>query len=240
MNNTRILIVEDDFACLIRLEMMFEKLGYKNIHKAESGEEALEKIEIKSPDLILMDIKLKGELSGIETAQKIQNRNIPIIYLTAYTTSETFEQAKNTLPYAYLNKPFDEIILKRSIELALAHASAKVSSFNNMEGDTAIFIKKGYKLEKVKFKDILWVESSGNYCTLFTPNGRYAMKISLKKLTQKLPVGQFIRTHRSILMQIDKIEKIDLVQNQIHIAEKSLPIGRSFRKELLERIGSKF
>ncbi len=120
MAGERILIVEDEGIVAADLESLITKLGYKVVRTVPTGEEAIEQAEILTPDLILMDIRLKGEMDGIEAAEQITAQfNIPVTYLTAYADERTLERAKTTMPYGYILKPFEEKDLRTAIELAL-------------------------------------------------------------------------------------------------------------------------
>ncbi len=116
----KILIVEDERILAIGMKRKLESLGYIVTGMASSGEEAIEKAQETDPDLVLMDIVLKGEMDGIEAAQRIINLyNIPIIYLTAYADDEILERAMVTEPYGYLLKPFKVNELKANIKMAI-------------------------------------------------------------------------------------------------------------------------
>lgn len=115
-----LLIVEDEMILSKILEQKLNDEGFQVIASVTSGEEAIKLCQKIDPDCILMDIKLSGELDGIETATIIkQQKDIPIIYLTAYTDDEIIEKAKVTDPFGYLLKPFDIRDLKKTIEIAL-------------------------------------------------------------------------------------------------------------------------
>ncbi|MEH2024280.1 hybrid sensor histidine kinase/response regulator [Nostoc sp.] len=120
MTNAKILVVEDEAIVAKDLQYRLRKFGYTVPAIASSGEEAINiAIEI-SPDLVLMDIKLKGAMDGIEAAQEIYKRlDIPVIYLTAYADKSTLERAKITEPFGYLLKPFKERELQINIEITL-------------------------------------------------------------------------------------------------------------------------
>ena len=119
MAGEQILIVEDELIVADDIKRTMERLGYSVAAIVRSGEEAIHKADELQPDLVLMDIVLKGEMNGIEAAAKIGKLNIPVIYLTAYTDPETLELAKVTEPYGYLVKPFKERELRSAIEIAL-------------------------------------------------------------------------------------------------------------------------
>ena len=95
-------------------------MGYQVLGIVDNGEEAVEKAGETTPNLILMDIVLKGEMDGIEAAQEIRERyNIPIIYLTAYSDEKTLQRAKVTEPFGYVLKPFEDREIQSAIEMAL-------------------------------------------------------------------------------------------------------------------------
>ncbi len=111
-----ILIVEDEIIVALDLEQKLKSLGHNIIDIVSSGEDALKAVENNEIDLIFMDICLKGELSGIETAILIKNESdIPIVYNSAYSDFKTREKIKKTDNYGYLIKPFDDIQLQRAI-----------------------------------------------------------------------------------------------------------------------------
>ena len=114
-----ILIVEDEAIVAESLQRKLEKMGYSVADICASGSDALKSIEKLHPDLILMDIKLEGNLDGIETAQSIAGKyDLPIVYLTAYADEPTLQRAKLTEPYGYVLKPFTDRELRSNIEIA--------------------------------------------------------------------------------------------------------------------------
>ncbi len=120
MTHANILIVEDERIVAKDIDERLKELGYKVAGTVSTGEKAVEKAEVLHPDLVLMDIRLKGDMDGIETAETIKNRfDIPVIYLTAYADEATLERAKVTEPFGYILKPFNERDLHSTIEMAL-------------------------------------------------------------------------------------------------------------------------
>ncbi len=118
----QILIVEDepDIVKLIRIAL--EKCGYDTI-TAPDGQGAIDLVRSKKPDLILMDIAIKGQIDGIETAKQIHySCDIPVVYLTAYADDERLVRIKETQPYGYILKPFEDRELKTAIEICLCKA----------------------------------------------------------------------------------------------------------------------
>jgi signal transduction histidine kinase len=120
-NITRILIVEDEIAIAELLRIILMRKGYEVIDIVTTGEEAIESVEVKRPDLILMDILLIGSMDGIDTAQYISNNFfIPIIFTTAHSDEDTIVRAAQTASYGYILKPYSEDNIHVSIEMALS------------------------------------------------------------------------------------------------------------------------
>ncbi len=120
MNRPQILIVEDETVIALEIQHRLQRLGYAVPGIVSSGKEAVLKAGQMRPDLVLMDIKLKGEIDGVQTAGQIRDRfGIPVIYLTAFADEHTLQRAKVTEPFGYLLKPFTETELRITIEMAL-------------------------------------------------------------------------------------------------------------------------
>ena len=120
MSKTNILIVEDESIVAKDIQHSLKKLGYTVVGICSTGEDAITSAQELKPDLVLMDIMLKGDMSGIDAAGQIREKNnIPVIYLTAYADESTLSKAKVSEPYGYIIKPFKEIDLHTSIEMAI-------------------------------------------------------------------------------------------------------------------------
>ncbi len=120
MTKARIMVVEDEGLVALQIKETLENLGYEVPTVALSGDEAMAKLSVTEPDLVLMDIRLGGENNGIKTARRIRGMlEVPVVYLTAYSDEETLEMAELTEPYGYVLKPFDERSLHAVIQMAL-------------------------------------------------------------------------------------------------------------------------
>ncbi|TGK30957.1 response regulator [Leptospira gomenensis] len=116
-----ILIVDDEWLIAFNLQVSLQKLGYRIAGTARTADEALEQAERHKPDLILMDIRIEGELDGIQAAERIQKKmDVPVIFMTAFADEETFNRAVDKASiFGYISKPFQPQALKNSIEIAL-------------------------------------------------------------------------------------------------------------------------
>ncbi|WP_319506193.1 response regulator [uncultured Methanolobus sp.] len=120
MDDVKILVVEDESIIALNIKKKLKSFGYTVPAIVATGEEAIKMAEITFPDLVLMDVRLKGDMNGVEAAGEIRkNFDIPVIYLTAYSDDEVLEKAKKTEPYGYIVKPFKANDLRSNIEIAL-------------------------------------------------------------------------------------------------------------------------
>jgi DNA-binding LytR/AlgR family response regulator len=247
MTKINILVVEDESIVSKDIQHSLKKLGYNVVGAAATGEDAIKLAEEHKPDLILMDIMLKGELSGIDAATEIgQKLHIPVIYLTAYADESTLSKAKITEPYGYILKPFKEIDLHTSIEMALfKHKKQQellkerdllFSLVESKDAPNMIFVKSQSRLVKVKNSDVYFVEALKDYVVINTVNARYTIHSTMKDIQRKLPANEFMRVHRSYIVRIDKIAAIEHHNVIMEDNKKIIPIGGSYKDELQERL----
>lgn len=242
-----ILVVEDESIVAKDIQVCLRKLGYNVIGICSTGETAVEKALDERPDLIMMDIMLKGEMSGIQAAAAIRkDHDIPVIFLTAYTDRDTVDKAKETEPYGYIIKPFKEIDIQTAIEIALyKHSKEKVvkqerdfyySLVEKQDSNDMIFVKANQRLVKIKYADIYFIEALKDYVVINTLDRRYTIHSTMKDIESKMPERQFVRVHRSFIIRIDKIKEIDHSNVVLDNDKNVIPVGGSYKDLLQERI----
>ena len=119
-DNFSILIVEDDIIICEDMKSSLKQLGFKRVDSVTSGEAALEKVTREKPDLVMMDIVLRGQLNGIETSEILKRDfDLSVIFLSAHTDPDTKKRTDAVQPYGYLSKPFHALELKEAVEHAL-------------------------------------------------------------------------------------------------------------------------
>ena len=140
MDQKSILVVEDDAIVAIHLQNMLAGHGYSIIGPVATGEAAIEAVAASSPDLILMDIQLAGEMNGISAAERIRfSADVPVVFLTSYSQDPLPEQAKATVPYGYLLKPVSPKELFLTIEMTLSRHVLDRQLRENEEELSAIY-----------------------------------------------------------------------------------------------------
>ncbi|SHG67928.1 two component transcriptional regulator, LytTR family [Chryseolinea serpens] len=234
MSTIKILAVEDDPIYAESLDFVVQELGYELTGIADNATDALRLLEENPPDLILMDIEIHDTLTGIELAARInRNQRIPIIYVTAFKDKDIFQQAKLTGPVAYIIKPYDPVSLQSAIELALFSASDQPKPAQEVLTVDAFFIRDNTRLVKVKLDEILMVEVDEKYCFIVTGRKRHIINMRLKDLQEKLPRDEFVQVHRSFLVRKSAIDEINTGDQTLRVAEKTIPIGKTYKDHLL-------
>lgn len=248
MSKTNILVVEDESIVSKDIQHSLHKLGYNVVGAASTGEKALELARSEHPDIVLMDIMLKGELNGIETAEIIKRElAVPVVFLTAYADESTLAKAKITEPYGYIIKPFKEIDLHTSIEMAIyKHNKEQViirerdllySIVENKESASDfIFVKSNSRLVKLRTSDIYYIEALKDYVVIHTADTRYTIHSTMKDIESKMGTSEFIRVHRSFIVRLDKIASIEFPNLTLENDKKVIPIGGSYRDDLNSKI----
>jgi len=240
----KILIVEDEIIIAANISLQLANLGYDVIGIIPRAQEALSCIKTEQPDIVLMDINLKGELDGIETVKLMQKSyDIPVIYLTANADDAHFNRAKATHPYAFISKPFKKLDLQRAIELTADRIQQNENDpkFNDDSEkltpfilSNCIFVRHHEKMVKVDIKDIHYIEAERNYCRIYSKDKEYLLVMTLKDMDEKLPNRHFLRVHRSFIVNLSQIDEI--ATSHIVIAKKAIPVSKSLKEELLNRL----
>ena len=234
-----ILIVEDQILVAKDLESRLRAMGYSVIGHAKDGETALKMAKDRSPDIVLMDIDIAGEVNGIETA-KAMNRTLtlPIVYLTKFEDEPTFNEARRTSPCDFITKPFNDVRLSRAIEMAVERFRKLREKAENAK--PVIYLRVDGKSRKLLVEQILWIRAAGTYCYLKTPYEELMFSKSLAKLVEEID-GQMegssplLRIHRSTVVNIENVDGLYAKDVSIHGTRKR--IAKSRRKEVGQTLG---
>jgi len=242
-----ILIVEDERLVAKDIAARLTQAGYAVAGIADNYDAAMSLFWTHSPDLILLDINIKGNKNGIDIATAINNATpTPFIFVTAQTDADTLKKAKDTFPSAYLVKPFTTNHLTVSIDLALHNfayqkrGTTEKPIVNGVEGEEEniylkqdfVFIKDGHTYIKINQKEVLMIESEGNYIKIHTIEKRYLIRCTINKAIEKMKQSYFVRVHRSFCVNINRVTKFD--EHYITLEHVKVPIGRNYRENFIK------
>lgn len=242
-----ILVTEDEIIVRKDIERCLTQLGYNIIATADNGKDAISMALKHEPDICLMDIMIKGDMSGIEAAQEIKrNTDIPVIFLTAYADEGTLSRAKVADPHGYILKPFKDADIQTAVEMAL-HKHAKEKGIkqetdflrnlakHNSDADF-IFVKNRSRLMHIKKENLLFVEALKDYVVIHTSKESYTIHSTMKEIESKLSDSVFMRVHRSYIVNLTVIESIKHSNISIEGMDKEIPIGGSYKDALASKI----
>lgn len=224
--------------------MVLREAAYQISGILPSGEAALTHLEHERPDLILMDISLKGKLDGVETAKLIKERfQVPLIFLTANTDQVTFARAKGAHPLAFIAKPFEPLELVRAVELAAMNQRLAIETEPNNQHqyeavplllEDRIFVRSKNKLVKLLLSDIHYISAERNYCKIFSADKEYTLSIPMKHFADQLDTQSFQRVHRSFIINLVQVEELD--ESHVYLNQQAIPVSKSYRDALLQRL----
>ncbi len=239
MSNIRCLVVDDEELARTLLENYIGRLPHLELAgKCKDPLEAMQVLQSEPVDLLFLDIQMPG-LTGVEFLRTLKSKPI-VIFTTAYPDYALEGYSLDVTDY--LLKPFSferfvQAVNKASELLRLKNGKPSLSSAESQaatNGKDFILVKSEHKIHRIKYDDILFIESMREYVAYYTPNGRILSLGSLKGLEEELPADRFIRTHKSYIVAMDKIATLE--GNLLHIEKHKLPIGASYRDEVLGRI----
>lgn len=224
------LILDDDNVSRIALEELIKQTGTLNlIASCGKVSEALKAINQNEIDIIFLDIEMP-EMTGFEFLETLSDN--PFIIFISSRESYALK-AYETSATDYLLKPITLERLLKSINKVKEAKNQRVKS--NLENSSkSIFVKSDSAFVKLDIDAINWIESLGDYVTIHTDEKKYVVNITMKKVEEKLSLANFCRIHRSFIVNLNKIEKIE--ENIVIIKNKTFPVSRSNKKDLYERI----
>ena len=216
-----ILLVEDDFLNRRLSKKTLIENGYI-VLEAKNAKETIEILKKETVDVAVLDINLgENEQNGITLGQQIKNQySIPFIYLTAYENPEIINEAILTSPYSYLTKPFKNIDLITSIEIAAKQSALKIKQ------SPKILVKDQEYNVEISTEDINFIESEGNYILFHTDCKIYKTRSTIKNIMEILSESTFIQTHRAYVVNKTKIEKFNI--KSLVIKHVTIPVSKSY------------
>ncbi len=232
MKHLKILIVEDEVLIAEDLKDTLLEFGILEIEMAHNKIIAFKQIKEFEPDIVLLDIRMKKELDGLEVGKFLMTETtIPFIYITAHSDVAMIKDIIKTKPISYITKPFKMSDLFASITLAMN----QIQQLKNVPKQ--IKLETGTSTQMVNIDDILYIESEGNYIYVYCTDSKYTLRQSLDSIANKLSNTHFFRIQRSYIININKIGAYS--KKTVTINGVELPISRTLVDEFEARLNSK-
>ncbi len=231
------------------MQSMLEEIGYEIVDNVIVYEQAEEVLKNNQVDLVLIDIILASDKTGIDLGKHIREKyNIPFIFVTSNSDRATVENAKTVKPNGYLVKPFEQQDLYTSIEIALSNFDYSEKSngaaaldeeekvVSNSVLRDSIFVKKQHLYYRIQFGDIQFIKADNVYLEVHTVDKKFLVRSPLKDYLQKLPKNKFYRAHKSYIVNVDHIDAIN--SKDIMINNTLIPISKDFKEFIISAMNS--
>jgi DNA-binding LytR/AlgR family response regulator len=227
MEKVKIVVVEDEILFAEELVETLEGLGYEVYGPAISYTEGLELIKKVHPDLLLTDIELSGNKTGIDLASKVKEMfQIPIIFLTSFTDKATIDAARENKPNAYLTKPYNKVELYAAIELA-------IDSYYGVRPVSMLMVRSKDCYVRLDINEIQYIQSDHVYLDVYTTDKKYVVRQSMVEFMEKYG-DKFLRVHRSFIVNPTRVKEFN--NEAIFLNSNEIPIGKSYEKEVMEKL----
>ena len=231
-----VIIVDDEYLARKLLQDYVSKVeSLQLVGTCSNAFEAMEALEKNNVDIMLLDIQMP-DLTGLELVKGLEKKPA-VIFTTAY--SEYAVDAFSLAVVDYLLKPFDFPRFFQAIRKAIGNVQPKAEEAPRQAADISksndfITVKADYKLYKINYDDLLFIEGQHEYVTFHTTQRRITALFALKDLEELLPKDRFVRVHKSYIVSFKHIQDLD--KSDVTVAGNKVPVGASYRDELLLRL----
>ena len=237
MNELTCLIVDDEELARTLLENYVNRLPYLNlVGKCSNPIEALQLLQHQSVDLIFLDIQMP-EMIGTEFLKSLSHKPM-VVFTTAYAEYALEGYELNVVDYLLKPFPFERFLIAVNKASDLGKLKNRASSESTIPPENSttkkhyILVKSEHKVHRISYDDIQYIQSMREYVAYYTANGRILSLCSLKKLETDLPKALFLRIHKSYIISKEKVSTLE--GNMVHIGKERIPIGPSYRAEVLK------
>lgn len=230
------IVIDDEPLAVNKMESYISKLSYLNLLCTfDNAIEPLEYLKTNKVDLIFLDIQMEG-LSGIQFLEILHQKPY-IIMTTAYDSFAIKGFELDVTDYLLKPVSFERFIkaVDKVQEKMQVHNHINTSSnegIKTQSGDDYFFVKTEFRLEKINFNEILYIEGMGDYLRIITPTKKIMTLQNFKKMEEVLPDNNFFRVHKSYIVALNKIENIEKLR--IKIADKLIPISDTYKKTFFD------
>lgn len=225
MRAIKILVIDDEVLIAELIKSYLSSFGFSEIFLAHTRNTAIQAIDHVQPDLVLLDLHLQQPKDGLDIAKILDEKgDLPYIFITANADMLIIQEAIHTRASSYITKPVKKADLFASIQIALKANSKPDTSF--------LLIKEHNANVKISYDEILYIESNSNYINIFTKTQKIMTRQSLDWAEQELPENQFMRIHRSYIVNIRAVQRTH--SKSVFIGDNEIPISRANASKMAE------
>lgn len=242
-----ILILEDQLLIAQDISDTLNESNFYHTHIVNDLSAAKMMLSNKEIHLVLIDVKLKNNESGIQIGEYLNKKKLaPHIYITSHSDKEIVDSLKKTCPSGFLLKPFTKMMLQIVVEIALHnHYYDKTNTLSNQIDDVStsnetfncivndsLIIKENYSFKKIPLSEILWFRSDKNYIEVKTINQKHLIRCTLKKMIENLPSNKYLKCYKTYIINLSYVDTF--TRDSVHIMGYKIPVSRFNQKEVME------
>jgi two-component system, LytTR family, response regulator LytT len=224
----KVLLIEDEPIWQVNIRIILEELGWELLKITPSLDTIDADIAEAKPSLIISDITL-DEVSVFTFFNDKPDFGIPVVFMTNYPSDNHYESSKRLKHSALIIKPFHALTLKSTVDLLFEHYTEPQKT-----SEQGLWVRGKQNIKVwVEEEKILWIHSDGNYCFIQTEGVKYSIKNTLTNIASSLGLS-FIQIHRTYLINVRHIQKVELTRHQLFINKQELPISRKHKEEVIK------
>lgn len=230
----------------VDVQNRLREMGFEVTAIVHNRYELFKAIDDQTPDIVLTDIHLDRKDEGIKVVDILDKKyNIPTIFLSGETDYKIIRNAMKKGVYGFVSKPFDQIHLFGSIQLAVdkykknqanAEKPKQLQPSAREKDNNIIFVRSNYKVVKINLLKVTYIESLKDYIGIHTPEQKVTVNMSMKKILKVLPEEDFCRVHKSYIIRMDKINYMKFPSLFLDGHEEDIPVGGLYKDVLFERM----
>lgn len=228
MRNLKILVVEDEVLIAEDIADTLKLFGVEKIELAHDKKSALHLITEFNPDVVLLDIRMESETTGLQLGDELNKKNISFIYITSHSDMAMVTEIVKTKPFAYLSKPLKKADLLANLLLFNERI------YNNTTEQNQITIKDNGTTFLLNTNEIKYIKSEGNYITVYSENETFVFRKNIESIFTEINDDKFYKPHRSYIVNLAKIKSYS--KKEILIDDVEVPISRLLLNDFLDAV----
>jgi DNA-binding LytR/AlgR family response regulator len=227
---SQILVIDDDLTHLDMMVNRLKSLSFSDVLQANSTKQALDILDVQSPDLVLIDHYLDKGATSIDFIKTyLLHRNIPVIVVSVFHNEKVFNDILQVVPMDFLSKNCSDFELKKSVELSLLK---KQELQKKSKLQPYFFVKAGNNIHKIDIEHIEMVEVDGKYLNVYADEKKHIIRSSLNDFLKRLPT-QFLKIHQSYIINMNFVESVDVEEQKVKLKHHEAFFSRNYKKALL-------
>lgn len=228
MKSIKTFIVEDELLIAETIKLFLTERGHEVLGMAISYQEAIQQINTLEPEIVLLDVRLYGNESGIDVARYLMDspKEIPYVMVSSQYDAKIIEDAMYAGASGYITKPISKETLWATIELAV------MKQHTTTVEEKYIDVKVSQGKHRIHLEDILYIKSDHVYVQIVCESSKFLCRYSLSELLEKIDHPDFVQCHRSFIVNLKKVKQFS--SGTIQLGATEIPISNKYKKEILE------